>query len=395
MPTSFDNSVGPQVRERDRAHRLRFGVLFGLLLVASAQTATQLCARDFGYQAVLGPSLGRLYPPWAIAVWASRWGAPYPGAFHAAGNAGLLVASVGAMALVAFKLALARANPYLHGSARWASADDIRRSGLLGARKALLARWTRPRAAEGVYVGSWRDRRGRQHYLRHAGPEHVLCYAPTRAGKGVGLVVPTLLSWPHSAFVTDLKGELWSLTAGWRRAGERIVKQNFLQWLLLWLSTLWLAVAAREAGVRLNTSASVPRGFYRMSWEPPKRGDYVAVCPPQDGIFELARNRGYVGRGRCPGGYSALIKVFAAGPGEHVRIDETGVRVGERFWPSSAPMKFDSAGRPLLVPAYDRTLDSRSVLLMSQDCPSGFDGRYFGVLSHSDIVGTAIPLLTW
>jgi type IV secretion system protein VirD4 len=49
----------------------------------------------------------------------------------------------------------------------------------------------------------------------------VLCYAPTRSGKGVGLVVPTLLSWPHSAFVTDLKGELWSLTAGWRSAGAR------------------------------------------------------------------------------------------------------------------------------------------------------------------------------
>jgi type IV secretion system protein VirD4 len=132
--TSFDNSVGPQVRERGRAQRRGFGVLFGLLLVASAQTATQSCARDFGYQAALGPSFGRLYPPWAIAVWASRWGAQYPAAFQAAANAGLLVASVGAIALVAFKLTLARANPYLHGSARWASEDDIRRSGLLGAR---------------------------------------------------------------------------------------------------------------------------------------------------------------------------------------------------------------------------------------------------------------------
>ncbi|WP_411911667.1 type IV secretory system conjugative DNA transfer family protein [Rhodovulum sulfidophilum] len=30
----------------------------------------------------------------------------------------------------------------------------------------------------------------------HDGPEHVLCLAPTRSGKGVGLVVPTLLTWP-------------------------------------------------------------------------------------------------------------------------------------------------------------------------------------------------------
>jgi len=69
----------------------------------------------------------------------------------------------------------------------------------------------------GVYVGAWLDKHGKQHYLRHNGPEHILCYAPTRSGKGVGLVVPTLLSWPHSSVITDLKGELWALTAGWRQ----------------------------------------------------------------------------------------------------------------------------------------------------------------------------------
>ena len=53
-------------------------------------------------------------------------------------------------------------------------------------------------------------------YLRHEGPEHVLTFAPTRSGKGVGLVVPTLLSWPESAVIHDIKGENWSITAGWR-----------------------------------------------------------------------------------------------------------------------------------------------------------------------------------
>ena len=56
----------------------------------------------------------------------------------------------------------------------------------------------------------------RQQYLRHEGPEHVLTFAPTRSGKGVGLVVPTLLSWPASAVIHDIKGENWSITAGWR-----------------------------------------------------------------------------------------------------------------------------------------------------------------------------------
>src|SRR3546814_2186665 len=43
-----------------------------------------------------------------------------------------------------------------------------------------------------------------------------MVFAPTRSGKGVGLVVPTLLSWPHSVVVHDIKGEHWQLTAGWR-----------------------------------------------------------------------------------------------------------------------------------------------------------------------------------
>lgn len=84
-----------------------------------------------------------------------------------------------------------------YGSARWANAEDIRKAGL-----------TQP---AGVFLGQ-HDRK----YLRHEGPEHVLTFAPTRSGKGVGLVVPTLLSWPTSAVIHDIKGENWQITAGWR-----------------------------------------------------------------------------------------------------------------------------------------------------------------------------------
>ena len=54
----------------------------------------------------------------------------------------------------------------------------------------------------------------------------MLCYAPTRSGKGVALIVPTLLSWGESAVITDLKGELWELTAGWRKqhANNRVLR---------------------------------------------------------------------------------------------------------------------------------------------------------------------------
>jgi type IV secretion system protein VirD4 len=69
-----------------------------------------------------------------------------------------------------------------------------------------------------VLLGRWRG-----HYLRHDGPEHVLCFAPTRSGKGVGLVVPTLLTWPGSAIVHDIKGENWTLTSGWRARSGRVL----------------------------------------------------------------------------------------------------------------------------------------------------------------------------
>ena len=67
------------------------------------------------------------------------------------------------------------------------------------------------RAPSGCFLGKLD-----KDYLRHDGPEHVMAFAPTRSGKGVGLVVPTLLTWPHSAVIHDIKGENWQLTAGWR-----------------------------------------------------------------------------------------------------------------------------------------------------------------------------------
>ncbi|WP_158817406.1 conjugal transfer protein TraG [Methylocapsa sp. S129] len=91
-----------------------------------------------------------------------------------------------------------------YGSARWAEAPEVHKVGLLG--------------NDGVLIGRWRDE-----YLRHDGPEHVMCFAPTRSGKGVGLVVPTLLTWPGSAIVHDIKGENWSLTAGWRARFGRVL----------------------------------------------------------------------------------------------------------------------------------------------------------------------------
>src|SRR5207244_632743 len=62
----------------------------------------------------------------------------------------------------------------------------------------------------------YEDSLRRLHYLRHNGPERVLAFAPTRSGKGVGLVIPSLLAWSESCVVYDIKGENWAKTAGYR-----------------------------------------------------------------------------------------------------------------------------------------------------------------------------------
>src|SRR6201988_3070350 len=116
---------------------------------------------------------------------------------------GAIIASSGGFASIAIAIGMSvwRAREAktitTYGSARWATKDEIRRARLLGPDGVVLGRFARD-------------------YLRHDGPEHVLCFAPTRSGKGVGLVVPTLLTWPGSAIVHDIKGENWGLTAGWR-----------------------------------------------------------------------------------------------------------------------------------------------------------------------------------
>jgi len=92
----------------------------------------------------------------------------------------------------------------VHGTAHWATAKEIQNMGILDNQN-------------GCYIGGWRAKSGETKYLRHDGAEHILAFAPTRSGKGVGLVLPTLLSWSESCVVLDIKGENWELTSGWRQ----------------------------------------------------------------------------------------------------------------------------------------------------------------------------------
>jgi type IV secretion system protein VirD4 len=105
------------------------------------------------------------------------------------------------VALPAAAIAAARKSRPLHGAARFATAGEIARAGLL--RRAA----TRP----SILVGRHRGR-----FLSLPGQLSVMLSAPTRSGKGVGVVIPNLLNWPDSVVVLDVKGENWAITAGYR-----------------------------------------------------------------------------------------------------------------------------------------------------------------------------------
>ncbi len=220
--SKVNNAVGPQVRASKPKTNGLYAVISIACIIAGVQVATQYFAHAFQYQESLGSNLLGVYPPWSIFVWAGDWNASYPDSFIRAGGAGMVVTAIGLIIVAIMKVISSNSskpNEYLHGSARWANKEDIQAAGLLPRDQKMLGKSSGKTAPtqSGVYVGAWQDEKGKIHYLRHNGPEHVLTYAPTRSGKGVGLVIPTLLSWPNSAFVTDLKGELWALTAGWRK----------------------------------------------------------------------------------------------------------------------------------------------------------------------------------
>ncbi|GJL90502.1 conjugal transfer protein TraG [Hyphococcus sp.] len=181
----------------------QFLIVFAIITL-SLWIATQWTAHQFGYQGRLGAPWFELlgvpvYKPWRLFQWWYAYEAYAPGVFNRAGAMAAGGGFLGAAAAIAGSLWRARSQKFVttYGSARWAKARDVEAAGLL--------------KPEGVFLGRWIS-----DYLRHDGPEHVMAFAPTRSGKGVGLVVPTLLSWTESAVIHDIKGENWSLTAGWR-----------------------------------------------------------------------------------------------------------------------------------------------------------------------------------
>ncbi|MGE4293560.1 MAG: type IV secretory system conjugative DNA transfer family protein [Desulfovibrio sp.] len=229
----IQNNYGLGGEPKNKARwRWTYLVFLVFLACSSLGLATQEVAYYFEYHPNLGlpwlTAWGVLwYAPWKILSW-YHWGETHEAVrqavFH--GQLLFLVPQFVVLGCVLLSMRKPKGATDVHGSAHWADEAEIEDMGLFG--------------SKGIYVGGWvkklplhyslyRFFRGlpwhMHRYLRHNGPEHTLLYAPTRSGKGVGVILPTLLSYPDSVVVLDIKGENWALTAGWRQAqGQKVLR---------------------------------------------------------------------------------------------------------------------------------------------------------------------------
>lgn len=173
----------------------RFGVALlcsALIALSGLWFATAFIADVFAHQPGLGPPImvvggDPIYAPWAILAWTKTNAEMFPRPFAVAR---LIVFGAFVLALLpVFIAGRGKLGVRPFGAKAWGGATDAKAAGLFADTGAVLGKLDRD-------------------ILCFAGPEHQLLIGASRSGKGRGHVVPTLLAWPHSALVLDVKGEL-------------------------------------------------------------------------------------------------------------------------------------------------------------------------------------------
>lgn len=250
---------------------IAFGfVMVGMVLIGTIPT--QWWASTYKYDMRLGEPLFRvkgfaLYFPWEWVTWGWRY-ADVPALKSNVQKLFLIAAisEVGIMittGLLSYRLArYTKGMEGLHGSAHFAEFTDVNKTGFVDSRKyksqgvvvgSVMLDWRgrvihphHPKYSQryqplmegsGINKTQKRDKHGRLMFepnksvvkkvsiLRDGANTHLFAFCPTRSGKGVGMVIPTLLTWRHSVMVNDPKGEAFALTAGFRKqAGNKIIK---------------------------------------------------------------------------------------------------------------------------------------------------------------------------
>jgi len=161
--------------------------------------------------------------------------------------------------------------------------------------------------------------------------------------------------------------------------------------LALTLTSLLLCSVA-DASIMVNGT----RFIYWAVDRPVERYAYVRFCPPREGAFAVAMERGYLsGSGACPVG-SPMIKRVAGVAGDSVDTAESGVSINGHRLPLSAFRPTDGLGQPMPQPARgERRLQDSELWVMSDTNDRSFDSRYFGPIDRAWVREVIVPVLTW
>ena len=168
-----------------------------------------------------------------------------------------------------------------------------------------------------------------------------------------------------------------------RRRGHR--PRAILALGMLGLGAAGLPLLGRPAPLLIyNASASAPIGLYRVRpADPIRRGDLVLARTPPS-VRRLAAERGYLPESVL------LVKRVAATVGDTVCARDRAVTIDGRH--VAEQLAADADGRPLPAWTGCRTLGPDEIFLLMADVPDSFDGRYFGPVPASAVIGRLVPL---
>lgn len=165
------------------------------------------------------------------------------------------------------------------------------------------------------------------------------------------------------------------------------------QWITVGVTATVAAVLVTTVAVRMprrfiwNVSASVPVGLYlsRPAHEM-RAGQLVVVMPPL-ALASFMAGRRYLGVG------VPMLKHVAAVGGQTVCRSKQRVRIDGKV--IAVARRVDRRSRLLPVWHGCRRVAQDEVFLLNADVGDSFDGRYFGALPRSSVIGSAVPLWTW
>ena len=257
----------PVDREIQNAAKHRFFMFMLLFFLGALWTGTECLAFIFHFSKSLAGEkiIGPIYNPWALAwPWGKFIFIDWPATFIQTAQFALIASwSLFAAVMIAGVFISRRAYqsyiddaPRAHdydGSSHWAQPLEIGKIGVdKGETMLTPEHWAVKAAAKtynksmkrkglkakvitvdewkkspGIFLGEYIDPKTKKRYfLRDTSNRHVGLYAPTRSGKGVGIVIPAALSWSKSMVVNDPKGELFEVTSWYRK---NVLKQNIFK----------------------------------------------------------------------------------------------------------------------------------------------------------------------